>query len=802
MSNLLSEFRYALRGLRARPSFSVTAVLTLAIGIGLTTAMFSVVDGIVLRPLPFPNADRLVTICTQYPGSSQDWCSISPPNVADIAARSRTIEAIGLGRSWSYHLKTSSGTAIVSGGIATPGMFRALGIRAQRGRVLVDGDMLGRESDVAVVSDELWRTQFGADPRIIGRTISLDGHSVVVVGVLDSTVALPNLAYVKLWRPLDFRPTDEKNREWPGFIAYGRLRAGVSMEQARADLIGVSAQLRREHFTKTAGWGLSIESLQDLVVGRVRPILIVFLAAVFFVLLIACANVANLLLARSGARKREMALRVALGAARPRIVRVLLVEAFVLALAGALLGVAIAEWGTTAFQKFAPASIPRVRNVAVDLRVLAFALLLAVGTTIAFGLAPALRASRVDLAHAIREGGRSASRAGSRMGALLVVIELALALMLVSVAGVLTRSFAEIARWNPGFEREHLLTFSLFANMERHSSRASLAGFWNDVEAEVRTIPGVVGVGSTSAGPLFGGGDGSAEVTLAGKPTPTGAAAAWFNVSPGYFNTLGIPILRGRDLGPQDTTGSGWPVLVNETFARRYWPGANPVGERFAFKVGKTPTDAMIIGMVRDVPPITPGQPVDAQMYWSDRSEPRGFSYFVVRTAVPPASIMPTLRAKLSALEPDLAPGNVYTMPELINDELTSPRFDMLLLVAFAIAALALAAVGAYGLLAYLVSGRTRELGIRLALGATPVAIIGSVLLQGLRLTLGGIAFGAFGAIIGSRVLRAMVAGVSTIDPITFALGTCVLLIVALAACLAPARRAGAVDPVVTLSAE
>ena len=508
------------------------------------------------------------------------------------------------------------------------------------------------------------------------------------------------------------------------------------------------------------------------------------------------------LLARSGARTREMALRVALGAARARIVRVLLVESFVLALAGALLGIAIADWGTAAFQKFAPASIPRVRNVEVDLRVLAFALLLAIGTTIAFGLAPALRASRVDLANAIREGGRSVSRGGSRIGALLVVTELALALMLVSVAGVLTRSFSEISRWDPGFEREHLLTFSLFAKMEKHSTRASLAGFWNDVEAELRTIPGVLGVGSTSAGPLFGGGDGSAEVTLVGKPTPVGAAAAWYNVSPGYFNTLGVPILRGRDLDRQDTTGALWPVLVNETFARRYWPGADPVGQRFAFKLGKTPNEAVIIGMVRDVPPITPGQPVDAQMYWSDRSEPRGFSYFVVRTAVPPASIMPTVRAKLTALESDLEPGNVYTMPELISDELTSPRFDMLLLVAFAIAALALAAVGAYGLLAYLVSGRTRELGIRLALGATPVEIVGSVLLEGLRLTAWGIGFGALGAVVGSRVLRAMVAGVSNIDPITFALGTCVLLIVAAAACLAPARRAGAVDPVVTLAAE
>lgn len=802
MSTLLSDFRYALRGMRAHPSFSVTAILTLAIAIGVTTAMFGVVDGIVLRPLAFPNADRLITICTQYPGSSPNWCSISPPNVADIAARSRTIEAIGLGRSSSYRLKTASGTTVVTGGIATPGMFRALGVRAERGRLLEDADLLGRESDVALLTHELWQTQFGGDPGIVGRSIILDGHSVAIVGVLDSTVSLPKLSYIKLWRPLDFRPTDEKNRSWAGLVAYGRLRAGVSMDQARADLARITADLRREYFATTPGWGLSIQSLQDLVVGRVRPILLVFLAAVFLVLLIGCANVANLLLARSTARGREIALRAALGAGGRRIVRALLVESFVLALAGALLGVGLAEWGTAAFQKFAPPTIPRIENVAVDLRVLAFALLLAVGTTLLFGLAPAIRASRVDLAQAIREGGRSASHRRSRMGALLVITELALALMLVSGAGLLARSFAAISSWNPGFEREHLLTFSLLANVEKQSDSRAIAGLWNDVEAELRAIPGVTGVGSTSAGPLFGGGDGSAEVILAGKATPTGAAAAWFNVSPGYFKTLGVPFLRGHDLDRQDSIAGPRPVLVNETLARRYWPGEDPVGKQFAFKIGRTPADAEIIGMVRDVPPITPGEPVDPQMYWSDRREPRGFSYFVLRTAVPPASILPTVRARLAALDPDLDPANVHTMPELISEELTSPRFDMLLLVAFAIAALALSAVGTYGLFAYVVSRRTREIGIRLALGAEPNQVVRGVLQEGLRLAGGGVAIGAVGTVLASRVLRGMVAGVSAIDPITLALGAFVLLVVAAAACSAPARRAGGVDPVVTLSAE
>jgi putative ABC transport system permease protein len=802
MSNLLSDFRYALRGLRAHASFSIAAVLTLALGIGVTTAMFGVLNGIVLRPLPFRNADRLITICTQFPGSSPDWCSISPPNVADIAARSRTIEVIGLGRNSFYHMKTESGTVGINGGIATPGMFRALGVRAERGRLLEDTDLLGRESDVALLTHELWQTQFAGDPNIVGRSILLDGHAVVIIGVLDSAVSLPKLSYIKLWRPLDFRPSDEKNRAWAGLVAFGRLKPGVSMDEARADLAGIAAQLRREHFAKTPGWDLSMESVQDLVVGRVRPILLVFLAAVFLVLLIACANVANLLLARSAVRGREIALRSALGAGRWRIVRALLVESFALALAGAILGVGIAEWGTAAFQKFAPPTIPRIKNVEVDLRVLAFALLLGVATTVVFGLVPAIRASRVDLAQAIREGGRSASHGRSRLGALLVVTELALALMLVSGAGLLARSFAAMSRWNPGFEREHLLTFSLFANAEKHRDSRAIAALWNAVEAELRTIPGVTSAGSTSAGPLFGGGDGSAELQRADKSMPTGATAAWFNVSPGYFNTLGVPFLRGRDLDRQDSTGGPRAVLVNETLVRRYWPAEDPVGKRFSFKIGRTLTDAEIIGVVRDVPPITPGQPVAPQMYWSDRREPRGFSYFVLRTAVPPAGIMPTVRARLAAVDPDLDPGNVNTMPELISAELTSPRFDMLLLVTFAIAALALSAVGTYGLFAYVVSRRTRELGIRLALGAAPKQIVSAVLRDGLGLAGVGIAIGAVGSVLATRVLRGLVPGVSAMDPITIALGACLLLVVAAAACFAPARRAGAVDPVVTLTAE
>jgi len=802
MSNLVSDIRYALRGIRAHVSFSVTAIVTLALGIGVTTTMFGVVNGIVLRPLPLPSADRLIVICTQFPGVPQNGCSVSPPNVADIAARSRTIEAIGLGRSAGYHMKTDDRTVAIDGGIATPGLFRALGIRAERGRLLENGDLLDRQSDVAVVSHELWQTRLSADPGIVGRSITLDGHPVTIVGVLDSGAAIPKLSFVKLWRPLDFSPTDESRRSWNGFSAFGRLKPGISLQQAQADLARVSAQLRAEYFARTPGWAVWVELLQDRIVGRVRPILLVFLGAALVVLLIACANVASLLLARAESRNREIALRSALGASRGRIVRALLLENFALAAVGAVLGIGLAWWGTAAFQKFAPSTIPRVTDVDVDARVLAFALLLAAGTTMVFGLLPAIRASRVNLAVAMREGGRSASYRRSSMGSLLVIAELALALTLVMSAVMLARAFAATSQWKPGFEREHLLTFSLSVNSAKHPDRRSIVSFWNDVEAELRSIPGVLGVGSTSAGPLFGGGDGSAELLLPNKTTSAAPTAAWFNVSPGYFKTLGVPFLRGNDLGALDSGGGPRPLLINETMAKRYWAGEDPVGRHLEFKINRTPVESEIVGVVGDVPPITPGQPVVPQMYWSDRREPRGFSYFVLRTSVPPASILQAVRSRLAAVDPDLDPSNVETMVELIDAQLTSPRFDMLLFVTFAIAALALSAIGTYGLFAYVISRQTRELGIRLALGAAPKQIIVGVLRGALALAGAGIGLGVFGSLLAARMLRGSVEGIAAMDPLTVLASALILTGVAMAACLVPARHAGSVDPAVTLTAE
>lgn len=799
MRNLLSDLRYALRSLRSQPAFSATAILTLALGIALTTTIFGVVDGIVLRPLAFPNAERLITICEQYPGSTPDWCSIAPPNVEDIAARSKSIEAIGIGRSWPYHLATTEGSEGINGGIATPGLFAALGARAQLGRLIAPTDLIGRESNVVVLTGQFWRTRFGAANDVIGRAMVLDGKPVTIVGVLAPGFELPLYSEIVIWRPLHIDPRDETHREWAGFVAYGRLRAGVDMRAARADLAGIAEQLRREHFATKPHWGLQLESLQDLVVGGVKPVLLVFLGAVALVLLVACANVANLLLARASGRSAEMALRSALGASRWRVVRGLLVESFVLALCGAGLGVVAADWGTVAFKALAPANVPRIESVRVDGRVLAFALALSVATTLVFGLVPALRAARVDLAQALREGGRGSSGRGSRFGKMLVVGELALALTLTFGSALLVRSFSALTAWRPGFEREHLLTFTLFAPSEGHVRSEWIPALWKRLESDLAAVPGVSSVGTASAGPLFGSREGD-DVRFQSSDGERRAPARWYDVSPGFFQTLGVPLVRGRPLDETDRAGAPEVALVNESLVRRFWPNEDPIGKRISLFQDRL--FVQVVGVVRDVPPVNPDQPVEPEIYWSNRQEPRGYTYFLMRTTVPPATIGPLLRARIRAVERDLDPHSIRTMSDLMSDRLKSPRFQMLLLLTFGASALALAAVGTYGLFAYMIARRRRELGIRIALGAGSRQIVGSVLRDGLVLAGGGVLAGVMASIGLSRLMRGMVAGITTLDPVALAVSGIVLVAIALLACLGPARRAASVDPAVTLAAE
>jgi predicted permease len=801
MPDLIPDLTSAFRALRTRPTLTIAAVLTLALSIGATTSIFTVVNGVVLRPLPFPDEARLVTVCEQYPGSTPDWCSISPPNVSDIAERSRAFDAIGLGRSWGFHLATPSGDVSIDAGLATPGMFRALGVNVVLGRMMAESDLLGRPSSVALLTYEMWRDRFGADSAIIGRTLSLDKDLVTVIGVLPPGFQAPRLPKLELWRPLHVDPRDEQYREWRGFVAYGRLRRGVSLDVARRDLAGIAEQLRAAHFSTTRQWDLTVTSLRDLVTGSVRPVLMLFMGAVGLVLLIGCANVTNLLLARATTRGREMALRAALGASRGRIVNALLAESVLLALCGGVLGTGLAFGGVALFKLLAPPGIPRIDDVRVDVRVLVFALCLSLLTAIVFGVLPAIRAARVDLAQALREGGRSGTAHRGRLGAALVVFELALAIVVVAGAGLLGRSFIALTGWNPGFNPTQALVFSLSLPTTRYDSSAKIAALWDHLEGELRAIPGVVEVGTASGGPLFGG-DGAWQMQLSGYGADQRMPVNWYDVSPTFFRAMGVPIVRGRPLDRTDAIGGAAATLVNEALVRLYWPNRDPIGQRIGFPVGKEVEEYQVVGVVRDVPPFTPGAPVQPQMYWSNRQKPRPFTYVLVRIAVPAGIVMPAIRSRIKAIDRDLEVRTIRTLGDLVANQMKAPRFNFILLASFGASALFLAAIGTYALLSYLVAQRTREIGIRLALGAEPGKVLLNVVTRGLTLAGMGAAIGLIATLALGRTVSTLVVGVSPRDPLTLALTVLVLFAVALVACAWPAWRASRVNPVMVLGAD
>ncbi len=797
MTHILADVRLAFRGLVARPGFTTTAVLTLALCTGITTTIFSVVDGVVLRPLPLPDSRRLITLCERYPGATADWCSVSPPNAADIAERSHTLSSVGIARNWGAHLETPDGGEFINAGIADAEFFTALGVAPLKGRALRASDLIGGPGQVAVVTYEFWQSRLGGAADVVGRVISLDKAPVTIVGVMPRGFAVPMNEQVQLWRPLHINPRDEQHRQWPGFVAYARLKRGVSLAAAQADLDAIDTSLKRDHFPTSAEWWIGARSLQDLVVGEARGTILLFLGAVALVLLIGCANVANLLLVRGTARRREIALRIALGATRSDLVGRFLMESLLLAVAGTGLGVVLATWGIDAFCSYAPVGVPRLDEVQLNVRVLLFAVALAFGTTLVFGLAPALTVTRVDPARALREGGRGQTARAGRLGMGLVVFELALAVVLLSGAGLLARTFSAYAAWNPGFERERLLTFSLSASEGTYRHGSDVGALWSRIARDLRSAPGVTGAGSASGGPLFGGRE-TAEAFPAGPETGRPAATVrWFDVSPGFFEALGVPVVKGRDFDAHDDPGSTQVAIVNETAARVLWPNVDPVGKRLEIRTEKAQVE--IVGVVRDVPSIRPGLAVEPELYWPQSQRPRWFSYVLVRTSTPAAAALPAIRSTLHRIDSDLSPGDVRTMAERATRALVSPRFNMLLLSVFGLTALALGAIGAYGLLSYIVSQRTQEIGVRFALGARPAQVVGEVIWRGLALAIPGVGLGVLGALAMSGAIGHLVFGVSPRDPLTLAVSAATLLLVTIVACAVPARRASRVDPMVAL---
>ena len=797
---LLQDLRYAIRGLLRSPGFSLVAVLTLALGIGANTAIFSVVDGILLRPLPLSESHRLVALCETNP-SIAAFCIGSPANVEDWDEQASAIEDFGLGRQWSFTLRGDNGIEGVSGGIATPGMFNVLRLTPAMGRLLQRSDLEPGNNHVVVLSHAMWQTRFGADPTAVGKPVLLDGESYEIVGVLAAGAQVPRLEGVELWAPLHFHPREERHRAWRGFMVYGRLAAGATMHGAREEMNVLAARLGELYPETNEGWGITVTPLRDRIVGSVRPTLLVFLAAVGFVLLIGCANVANLLLVRGASRRRELAVRTALGARRFRLVRLLLAEALVLSVLGGLAGVILSVAALNVFTSLAPAGIPRLEEVAVDGRVLAFALVLSVATTVVFGLVPSLQSTSVDLNQALKEGGRgTAGRSRVGVRGILVVSEVALALMLLVGAGLLTRSFAGLLNWDPGFDRENLLTVWLLTASPRFESGEQVVALHTQAAEEVASLPSVIAVGQTSAGPLFGGLE-TDEFLIGGRPEPEPGerpVARWYDVGPNYFSTLGIPLLAGRFFTADDVREAPQVAIINEALADRFLSEEDPIGGQLSI-YGSTKT---IVGVVGNVASFKTGEPVNPEIYWPQMQAPRLATYLLIRTTTDPASLIRPIRDRLRALDPDMRVSRFTTMDGHIGQQLVRPRFNMLLIGIFASVALILASIGIYGVVSYSVTMRTREMGIRMALGARRFDIVRSVVGQGMVPATLGIGIGLAGAFGVTRLLTSMLVGVEPTDGLTFLSVPVFLAVVAAFACYVPATRATRVEASVTLREE
>lgn len=795
---LFQDLLFAARTLRRAPTFTLAVVATIALGIGANTAIFTVVNGILLQPLPFPDSERVVILCETHEQVG-NYCIASPPNVEDWGGASSTIEAFGLARNYGFSMEEPDGARRLNAGVATAGWFDVHGMAPALGRLFVPADLEPGNNQVVVLDHDFWTSRFGADPEVIGSTITLDGLPFTIIGVLPEDAWIYELSYVQIWTPLTAMPEDSDERSWRGFMALGKLATDTTLASARQEMESIRAALALDYPDTNDGWGLQVRRLRDQVSGSARPTLLIFLGAVGLVLLIACANVANLLLVRSTARSQEFAVRASIGAGRLRLARQLLTESLLLAILGGIAGVVLALWTTNAFLSLAPDDIPRLSEVAVDGSVLIFAVLLTGITALLFGMAPAVSVARAELAEAMKAR-QSLDVRGHGARNALVIAELALAVMLLVGAGLLTRGFSSLLNWDPGFDREGLVTVFGVAPPERYQTGPEAADFFDRAAAELLAIPGVEAAGTVSAGPLFGGIE-AEPFDLVSRPAASPEempTARYYDVGNAFFETMGISLVRGRGFEATDVMESVRVVVVNQTLARQQFGTEDVLGERIrVFGAARE-----IVGVARDIRPFAPDVPVGAEFYMPRRQFYRWGSYFVIRTSNDPAALEEAALARWENLDRDFDPGIFRSLDELINSQLTSPRFNMLLIGLFASVALALAAIGTYGVIAYVVASRTHEIGIRLALGARPEVVRFDVIRRGMAIAGAGLAAGIVGALALSRLLGSVLYGTSPADPITLLGVVGVFALVSLAACWAPARRASKLDPLVALRSE
>ena len=818
MHSFLQDIRYGLRMLRKSPSFTAIAVLTLTLAIGANTALFSVVNGVLLNPLPFARADQLVTLSESKPNF--EYGSISYPNFRDWQKENHTLSSLAVYRSYAFSLTGTGEAQQVKGEFLSSDTFPLLGVKPLIGRIFVKGEDEIGAAPIALLAESLWRRKFGADEDIPGRSIVLDGKSYVVVGVIPASfhIAVPSFpdnqeVFVPIgqWN----NPLLNQRGAGLGIHGIGRLKPGVTIQQAQADMDGVASSLAATYPDADKGIGAKLLPLRRSMLGRIQPTLLMLFAAVGFVLLIACVNVANLLLARSTSRTREFAVRAALGAPRSRVLRQLLTECILISMIGGALGLLLATWGTRAALGILPQALPRSEQVGLDARVLLFTAGISLLAGMLFGLAPALKTSRTDLNDTLKQGGRGTTGSRHGMQTVFVVAEMALALVLLIGAGLMVRSLSHLWRTKPGFDPHNAITFglSLPPSMMNANPTAIRAAF-RDFDGKIASLPGVEGVSqSWGAFPLDG--DDEQLFWLEGQPKPTNQNdmnwAIDYIVESDYLRVMGIALQRGRFFTSHDNEHAPLVVAVDEVFAQKYFPNENPVGKRV--NIDRFDRPAEIVGLVGHVKQwgldSDDTESLRAQIYIPCMQMPDAFialtpsgGQVVVRSSGAVPDLYASIRRANAEISGEQVLFRAQTMEQVISDSLAARRFSVILLGTFAVLALLLASIGIYGVISYVVGQRSNEIGVRMALGAKPQDILRLVLADGGKLVLMGIAIGLAASFGLTQLIKSFLYGVDAADPFTFVAVAVLLSLVALAACYVPARRATRVDPVIALRYE
>jgi putative ABC transport system permease protein len=808
LGELGQDLRFAGRQLAKSPGFTFVAVLTLALGIGATTAIFSVVYGVLLRPLPYPQPERLVRAFAVGP-EGQLRGAFSPPNLLDYRAASRALSGLSGYHGGTLNLSGDGGEAErLPTAWVNANYFSVLGTRPLAGRTFAPGEDRPGSPRVAILSEEIWRRRFGGDRQVVGRSLTLSGEPYQVIGILRHGERYP--FGTDVWVPLVFTPTEMAQRGAVFLGALGRLAPGATLKAGQAEASVVGRRLRDQFPEDNKGYieDMTLVPMLDRMVGDTRKPLLILLGAVSFVLLIACSNVANLLLARAAAREGEIVIRSALGAGRARIVRQLLTESLLLALLGGVAGMGLAAWALKLLVSSGPQDIPRLAEIGLDGVALAFALGTALATGVLFGLAPALQTSRTDLAAAIREGTRgSKGRGGTRARSVLVVVETALAVVLLAGAGLLIRSFLELQHVDPGFKPEGVVTFNLELPTSRYSDEAKLRAVTAALLERMRRLPGVSAAGVTVYGMPFAGGVNMLTFTVAGWPPPEPGKAPVLRVAavtPDYFKTLGIPLVKGRALSPLDRQGAPRAVLLNAAAVRKFFPHEEPLGKQIALGLADAKGDipgGEVVGVVADFKQDALEQDVEPQIFQAYDQVPQQSLSVVIRSSSP-RLLAAAAKQQVRELDPNLPLFGLQTMTERVAASTSQSRFYMLLLGGFAFVSLILAAVGIYGVITYAVRQRSQEIGIRMALGASRERVVRMVVGQGLALAVTGAVVGLLGALVATRGMRSLLFEVSASDPAIYAGVAVLLVLVAAVASYLPARRAAATDPQLILRGE